>query len=308
MALLHVGGEARGAAWRNVFANELPEVEFRCWPDVGNARDIRYLIAWTLTPELIDSLPGLEILFSVGAGVDQLDLSIVPDHVRVVRMIEPGITTTMTEYVVTAVLALHRDLPFYLREQRAGRWSPAPTLLCSERRVGIMGLGELGRASLAALAPYGFPLRGWSRSAHSIPGVECFAGADELHAFLGACDILVCLLPLTDETRGILCRDLFERLPRGARIVNAARGGHLVAPDLLQALEQGQIATAMLDVTDPEPLPEGHPFYEHPAVFLTPHVSGVTRVETAVHSIIANLRREQAGLPLNGEIDRRRGY
>ncbi len=308
MALLHSGDEARGKAWQDVFARELPEVEFRCWPDMGDPGDIRYLVAWTLTRELIDSLPNLEILFSIGAGIDQLDLSIVPDHVRIVRMIEPGITTTMTQYVVTAVLALHRDLPFYLKEQREGRWSPARTLLCSERRVGIMGLGELGRASLAALAPFGFRLRGWSRSAHAIPGVECFAGADGLEPFLAGCDVLVCLLPLTAATRGILCRDLFERLPSGARVINAARGGHLVAQDLLDALDSGHIAAAMLDVADPEPLPRDHPFYRHPAVFLTPHISGVTRVETAVHSLIANLRRELSGLPLDGEVDRNRGY
>lgn len=308
MALLHVGDETRGVAWQRVFANDLPEVEFRCWPDVGDASEVRYLIAWTLTRELIESLPNLEILFSIGAGVDQLDPGLIPEHVRIVRMIEPGITTTMTDYVITAVLALHRDLPFYLREQRAGRWSPLPTLLASERRVGIMGLGELGRASLAALRPIGFPLRGWSRSAHAIDGVRCFAGEDGLGPFLAECDILVCLLPLTEETRGILCRDLFYRLPRGARVINAARGSHLIQQDLVAAIDDGHIAAAMVDVADPEPLPEGHLFYTHPAIFLTPHVAGVTRIETAVHSIIANLRREQAGLPLEGEVDRRRGY
>lgn len=307
-SILHCGDEARGTLWREVFALNLPEVDFRCWPDLGRAEDIRYLIAWTLDPELIASLPNLEILFSIGAGVDQLDLSIVPPHVRVVRMIEPGITVTMAQYVVMAVLALHRDLPFYLAEQRAGRWTQRDVLLCSERTIGFLGLGELARASLAALAPLGFRLLGWSRSGAEIDGVECYAGAEGLDPFLARCEILVCLLPLTDETRGILCRDLFDRLPGGGAIVNVARGGHLVAEDLCAALDDGQLSAAFLDVADPEPLPEGHPFHLHPAIFLTPHIAGVTRRETAVHALIANLRRVLAGEEPEGEIDRQRGY
>lgn len=307
-AILHCGDEERGVLWREVFAREMPEVDFRCWPDTGKAEDIRFLVAWTLTPELIAGLPNLEMLFSIGAGVDQLDLGIVPPHVRIVRMVEPGITTTMAQYVVMAVLALHRDLPFYLTEQRAGRWTQRDVLLCSERTVGFLGLGELARASLSALAPLGFNLIGWSRSGADIEGVEGYAGAQGLDPFLARCDILVCLLPLTQATRGILCRDLFGRLPRGAAIVNVARGGHLVQEDLLAALGEGQISAAFLDVADPEPLPAGHALYAHPAVFLTPHIAGVTRRETAVHALMANLRRILAGEKPEGEIDRGRGY
>jgi glyoxylate/hydroxypyruvate reductase A len=308
MHVLHYGDEARGQAWSAVFKAEVPEIAFRCWPDLGDPSEVRALVAWTLTDELIALLPNLEILFSIGAGIDQLDVGKLPPHLRIVRMIEPGITRTMADYVAMAVLALHRDLPFYLAEQRAGRWSHRDTLLTSERRIGVMGLGELGRAALAALAPHGFRLSGWSRTARAIDGVTGFSGPEGLDAFLGQSDILVCLLPLTNETRGILCRETFAKLPRGARLINAARGGHLVQDDLLAALDSGQLEAAMLDVTDPEPLPQGHPFYRHPAIVLTPHISGVTRRETAVHVLIDNLRREIAGQPLLGEVDRARGY
>ncbi len=307
-AILHVGPDARGQAWQAEFRRSLPEIEFRHWPDLGNPLDIRYLVAWKLTDELITTLPRLEVLFSIGAGVDQLDMSRVPDHVRIVRMIEPGITTTMAQYVVAAVLALHRDFPAYLDAQRRGEWTQRPTLLCEERTVGIMGLGELGRASLDMLAPLGFRLRGWNRSPRRIEGAECFAGAEELGAFLAGTDILVCLLPLTDETRGILSHELFAGLPRGARLVNAARGGHLVEADLLAALDSGQIAAAVLDVVQVEPLPENHPFRGDPRIFVTPHIAGVTRIETAVHALIGNLRDELAGKSLPGEVDRCRGY
>lgn len=308
MRVLHCGDEARGRAWSEAIARELPEVELRCWPGVGDAREIRHVVAWTLSDEVLAALPNLEVLFSVGAGVDQLAIDRLPPGLRVVRMIEPGITRTMADYVSMAVLALHRDLPFFLAEQRAGRWSWRDVPPAAERSVGIMGLGELGQAALTVLAPHGFQLSGWSRSPRAIAGTRCFAGAEALGDFLGQAEILVCLLPLTDETRGILCRDTFSLMPRGARLINVARGGHLVQEDLLEALDSGQLSAAVLDVTDPEPLPAGHPLYTHPAVILTPHVAGITRTDSAVHSLIDNLRRELAGLPLLGEVDRSHGY
>lgn len=307
-AILHYGDDARAAQWREIFAREMPQVEFRCWPDLGRTEDVRFLVAWTLPDELIASLPNLEILFSIGAGIDQLDLGRLPPGLRVVRMIEPGITDTMADYVAMAVLALHRDLPFHLAEQRAGRWSWRNVPPARQRRVGMMGLGELGRAALTALAPHGFQLAGWSRARRTIDGVECFAGDAGLLPFLARSEILVCLLPLTSGTRDILNRVTFAAMPRGAQLVNVARGGHLVQDDLLEALDNGHLSAAILDVTDPEPLPAGHPFFTHPAILLTPHVAGITRTDSAVHALIDNLRRAIANEPLAGEIDRRRGY
>lgn len=306
--ILHTGDPERGTMWQAVFAREMPEADFRCWPDLGDPSDIRHLVAWTLDPELIARLPNLEVVFSIGAGVDQLDLSLLPPQVRVVRMIETGITNTMAEFVATAALMLHRDMPAYMAQQRDGNWQAHDVLLCSERTVGVMGLGELGRASIARLAPLGFDVLGWSRSETQIAGATCYAGANGLETFLSRTDILVCLLPLTDATRGILCRDLFARLPRGASLINVARGGHLVQDDLIPALDGGQLRYALLDVASPEPLPAGHPFYSHPAIVVTPHVAGVTRRETAVHSLLANVRRVLAGEAPDGEVDRGRGY
>ena len=308
MAILHLGDEERGRAWREAFARELPEVDFRCSADEGKLSDVRQLVAWTIPQGIIERLSNLEVIFSIGAGVDQLDLGAVPHGVRIVRMIETGITRTMSEYVAMAVLALHRDLPLYLAQQRAGRWEPQHVLLARERSVGVMGLGELGLAALAALRPFDFRLSGWSRGARNVPGVKCYAGGEELGSFLAACDILVCMLPLTAETRGMLNRDLFWQLPEGARLVNVGRGAHLVQEDLLEALESGQLAAAVLDVTDPEPLPADHPLRRHPAVLITPHLAGVTRHETAIHPLLDNVRRLAAGMALEGEIDRTRGY
>ncbi|MEP7350216.1 MAG: glyoxylate/hydroxypyruvate reductase A [Sphingorhabdus sp.] len=308
MEILYHGNAARGLAWQEAVTRALPEVRFSCWPDAANLAEIRQVVAWTLPDEVIAALPNLEILFSVGAGIDQLDTARLPENLRIVRMIEPGIIGTMADYVAMAALALHRDLPFHVAEQRAGRSSWRDVAPAQQCRVGVMGLGELGRASLAKLAPLGFGLSGWSRSQYAIEGVACFAGETGLAPFLADCDILACLLPLTAETRHILNRDIFAMLPRGAKLINAARGGHLVQDDLLTALDSGQLASAMLDVTDPEPLPAGHPFYSHPAILLTPHVAGITRTDSAVVSLIDNLDRLLRGEPLVGEVDRRRGY
>lgn len=307
-SIVHCGDPKRGAAWAEVFARDCPQVPFHCWPETGDPRDVRYLIAWTLSPEVIGALPNLEVLFSIGAGVDQLDLSVLPPHVRVIRMIEPGITTTMAEFVTMAVLALHRDLPALVAGQRSGGFPYRPVRMAHERRVGIMGLGELGQAAIRMLLPIGFRLSGWSRSQREIAGVETHAGDEGMDAFLGGIDILVCLLPLTEETRGILCRETFAKMPMGAGLINVARGGHLVQDDLLEALESGRIGSAILDVSTPEPLPETHALRAHPAVFLTPHIAGVTRVDTAVHALIDALRGVIAGRPVAGDIDRSRGY
>ncbi|MCX7282779.1 MAG: glyoxylate/hydroxypyruvate reductase A [Novosphingobium sp.] len=309
MTFLYHGLEARGAVWADIFAARVPQLPFWRWGiDPVDPAAVRYLAAWNAPADFIAHFPNLEVLFSVGAGIDQLPLAALPPQVRVVRMVEQGIITGMAEYVAMACLALHRDLPFFITEQRAGRWTYRHTRLAAESRVGVMGLGELGKAALAMLAPLGFPLSGWSRSAHHIEGVTCFSGAGGLGAFLAQVDILICLLPLTPETRGILCRETFAMMPRGSALVNAGRGGHLVAEDLIAALDSGQLRAAMLDVTDPEPLPEGHAIYHHPAVFLTPHVAAETRHGSAGEVLADNVLRLLAGEPLLGEVDRTRGY
>ena len=214
----------------------------------------------------------------------------------------------MVEYVTLAVLALHRDFIDYRAQQQRAEWreirvQPAPT-----RRVGVLGLGQLGHAALQRLRSFGFSCAGWSRSRHAVDGVQCFAGADELPAFLARTDILVCLLPLTDATRGMLDAALFAQLPKGASVVNAGRGAQLVASDLISALDSGRLSAAVLDVCEPEPPPPDHPFWQHPRIWMTPHIASMTQPETAVDVVLENLRRHRAGEPLVGLVDRGRGY
>ena len=305
---LYKSDPVRGRQWAEVFQRLAPEIDFRIWPDIGTAEDVRFLAAWVPPEDLATRFPRLEVLFSSGAGVDQFDFEALPPALPVVRMVEPGIVRGMVEYVVHAVLDLHRDMPQYRRQQTLGTWRPLPVRPAGQRRIGVLGLGSLGQAVLAQLAGFGFDLAGWSRSQHAISGVQCHAGEGALSAFLSGTEILICLLPLTDETRGFLNQRVFAQLPHGASLVHVGRGPHLNEADLLEALASGQLAEAALDVTDPEPLPAEHPFWRHPQIRVTPHIASMTQPESAAEVVIDNLRRHRAGEAMTGLVDRRRGY
>lgn len=308
MTFLYKSDPVRGAEWARHFAQKVPDLPFDIWPDFGNPLEVRYLAAWQPPPAIATTFPNLEILFCTGAGIDHIDLSTVPASVSVVRMIEPGIADGMIEYVTLSVLALHRDWFEYGRQQQQGLWAPLRVQPAASRRIGVLGLGVLGKAVIDRLHRIGFACAAWSRSPHRLDGIDCYAGSDELSAFLARTDILICLLPLTDATRGILDRKAFDTLPVGASIINVGRGGHVVQQDLLNALDAGRISNAILDVADPEPLPPDHLFWRHPRVVLTPHIASETQPETAVDAVLANIRRHRNGEPLMGLIDRGRGY
>lgn len=214
----------------------------------------------------------------------------------------------MCEYATLAVLMLHRDVLDYRVDQLASSWSPRPLRTAASRTVGVMGLGTLGQAVLSRLSPFGFSLRGWNRSPRRIEGVACFSGPAEFESFLSGCEILICLLPLTPETRGILSAELFAKLPAGAALVNTGRGGHLVEQDLIPALDEGRLSAAVLDVTAVEPTPADHPFWRHPRIVLTPHIASMTQPESAGRVLLDNVRRHMAGEPMIGLVDLGRGY
>lgn len=308
MSILYQSEASRGRIWAGIFAAEAPDLPFHIWPDIGDGAAVEYLIAWQPPAELMQSLPSLKVLFSIGAGVDQIGLEQVPATVSVVRMVEPGIVSGVVEFATMAVLALHRKVLDYQRAQRAAEWRQLAVIPAAERRVGLMGLGVLGQAVLRALAPFGFALRGWSRTPKQIPGIACYSGSDGLGGFLGGCDILVCLLPLTNTTRRMLDSHLFDHLPMGAALVNLGRGGHLDQSALLEALDSGRLSAAILDVCEPEPLPSGHSFWRHPRILLTPHIAGATRPETAARVVLENIRRHRRGEPLHDVVDRAVGY
>lgn len=308
MALLYKADPVRGEQWKTLFAEHAPDIEWRAWPDIGDPTDIKYLAAWQAPENLQTLLPNLQVLFALSAGVDQLDLSRIPPSLPVVRLLDPGITQGMCEYASFAVLGLHRDMLRYRQQQIARCWQAHLLQPAHKRRVGVMGLGTQAQQILATLQPLGFALKGWARSAHRIAGVECFAGREQLPAFLSQCDIVMCVLPLTEQTRGILNRELFRQLPRGAALINMGRGGHLVEEDLLEALDSGQLSGAVLDVVQKEPASADHPFWDHPQILLTPHIAAMTQPESAFGVLLENIRCFERGEPMTGQIDRNKGY
>jgi glyoxylate/hydroxypyruvate reductase A len=223
-------------------------------------------------------------------------------------MIEPLLIKGMAEYITLATLALHRNLIHYIAAQRERRWEQQNVLVAPERRVGVMGLGAMGQAAVDALRPFGFQLAGWARLARSIDGIQCFAGTESLNSFLEQSDILVCLLPLTPQTRGILCRRTFDRLPRGACLINAARGAHLVEQDLLDALADGRLSAAILDVFAEEPPAQDHPFWDDPRILMTPHIASQTGARSGGLALLENVLRHRRGEPMVGLVQKETDY
>lgn len=296
------------AEWAPRLQAHLLGEEIRVWPDAGDPGTVDIALLWTQPPGGLAAYTGLRAVLSLGAGVNQLAPETLPVAVRLARLVDPGLCERMTEYCLLAVLRHYRGFDVFGQAQREGAWSyrlPEPR---QEYRVGVMGLGELGGSTARRLVANGFPVRGWTRLPHTIEGVECHAGAAALPAFLDGLRALICLLPLTAETEGILLAALFARLPPGAVLINAGRGAHLVEEDLVAALDSGRLAGATLDVFRQETPPANHLFWTHPRVLMTPHVASVGDPVTGAALLAENIRRARSGAPLLCEMDRARAY
>lgn len=309
MALvLHVGPR-RAQWWKETMQSLLPDIEVRGWDDPGDPAEVDYAVVWKHPAGGLLRFPNLKCIVSIGAGVDHVLVDPdLPKHVPIIRTVGDDLRQRMREYVSLHVLRFHRRLPEIEAAQPKREWNQIIEPPAPERRVGVMGLGFMGRFCAEALAMLGFDVAGWSRAKKDIPGLTCFGGDADFDAFLRRSEVLVCLLPLTPETDSILDRDLFAKLPAGACVINAGRGEHLVEEDLLAALDSGQVGGATLDVFRKEPLPDDHPFWDRPEVLVTPHVASLIDPLAGGKVIAKNIRLFRAGKPAPDMIDSAKGY
>ncbi len=287
----------------------MPGLDIRVWPQIGDPAAIDYALVWRPEPGLLAGLPNLKLVLSLGAGVDHILCDPqLPRAVPIVRLVDPYLTDAMSEYVALQVLRMHRQDFDYRTQQQAGIWRELPQKNAGQRAVGILGFGEIGQDAGRKLKALGFQVSGWGRHEKTVAGFATFAGRAGLVRLLAQSEILVCLLPLTSETQDILNASTFAALPKGAGLVNAGRGAHLVEEDLIPALDSGQLSGAALDVFREEPLPPSHPFWRHPRILVTPHIAGTTNPETAAPIVLDTIRRFEAGRPLLNWVDPARGY
>ena len=294
------------APWLEGLRSALPDAEVRAWQTGDAPAD--YAIVWQPPQAFFDEQPQIKAAFNLGAGVDALlRLNIAPST-KLVRLDDAGMAVQIAEYVCHALIRSYRGFGVYAQQASQSNWRVNTSPERDAFPVGIMGLGVLGERVARMVGALEFPVNGWSRSPKQIDGVRCFAGNDQLGNFLAESKVLVCVLPLTPQTQGILNRTMLSQLQSGAYLINVGRGAHLVEEDLLALLDSGQMAGATLDVFRTEPLPPGHPFWSHPQVEVTPHIAALTQRKRTIRQIVDKLHQLERGEAVAGLVDASAGY
>ncbi|NNE83470.1 MAG: glyoxylate/hydroxypyruvate reductase A [Alphaproteobacteria bacterium] len=294
--------------WRDGLHALMPDLDIRLWPDIGDPADIHYILVGRFNLDDMPELPNLRAVMPMFAGLEHLLYHPKCPPVPIVRTGMPEGDRAMTEYAILHVLRHHRHMPEYLAQQARCEWQSIDQKQPHEQRVGFMGFGEMAAAPARVLVDMHFDVAAWVRRAREADDVELFAGDDAFPAFLARTDILVCLLPITEKTRGILNAETFAQLPAGAAVINLGRGAHMVDEDLIAALDSGHLSGATLDATTPEPLPSDSPLWKHPKITVMPHIARRVRPETVGPQVVENIRRDRAGLPFLWQVDRDAGY
>lgn len=306
MSILIVCPHRDPADWKEALQAAAPEVRIEVYPEIEAPEAVEFALSWKHPFGIYKNLPNLKVVASMGAGVDHIikDREI-PQHIKITRVVDEQLTKDMSIFLLALILQHTRNLTFH---HCSTRWQPTHYQRPEEVQIGIMGLGVLGVAAAEILLKNGFKVCGWSKSSKNVPGVETFGGKEQLDEFLKRSTILVCLLPLTSETKNILDSDLFGKLPQGAYVINVARGEHLVEEDLLEMIEKGHLSGASLDVFREEPLPQDHPFWRNGKIKITPHIASVTSASRVAPQIIENYFKMKAGKPLRNVVDRDKEY
>lgn len=294
--------------WLEALQTALPEAKISLWQDHQKNELADYGVVWTPPQAFFDEQTKLQAVFNIGAGVDALLKRKIPPQVKIVRLEDAGMAVQMAEYVCMAVMNFYRQSSLMHQNQQQEKWQAPLIQERSEMTVGLLGLGVLGERVAKALQYFEYPVIAWSRTPKNLENVTSYVGAEQLSSFLKASKILVCLLPLTPQTEGILNKSNLEQLPKGAYLINAARGAHLIEQDLLDLLESQHLAGATLDVFRQEPLPAGHNFWQHPKIVITPHNAAQSLVGPCVAQISQQIKNLHQDLAVHGEVLPDLGY
>ncbi len=300
-----------GDVWSQLLANESPDLDFRSHPDTGDSRDIIAALIWDHPLDDLKTLPNLRLVASLGAGVDHIvdKRELIPPGVQVTRIVDPAMTEQMTEWCIMAMLTHLRSWEQYRELQQQRQYTELHDIrIPQDVTVGVLGLGVMGGHCAGVLAAMGYRVRGWSRSPRTIDNVACFDGMESMKAFLQPCDVVICLLPLTNSTRNILNRESLSWVQPGCYVINAGRGQHIVEEDLIAAIDDGHISGAALDVQREEPMNPNNPLWFHPKIKTFPHIAAFTIPRTCVPQIAENYRRLVDGEPLINTVDLDREY
>ncbi len=295
--------------YHRLLQEALPDWSVASWPQEVNTEAVTHVVTWKPPVNFFSRFPNLQVIFTLGAGVDKfLQRDDIPDHVTIIRLTDAGMAQQMTEYALYGLLHYQRQMDIYRQQQQAGSWQPQPTRLARNTRVTVLGLGQLGMQVAQNLAQLGYPVSGWSRQPRTIDNVRCVHGCAALDELLKETDVLFSVLPSTTETQHLLNAQRLALLPKDAALINAGRGTLIDQDALLALLNQQHLRFVLLDVFAEEPLPATHSFWQHPSVLITPHVAADTIPEEAVAQIAANMQALASGHPVQGMVDRHRGY
>lgn len=306
MSFLIISPNRDPQVWVEAIKELAPEIDLEIYPEVRDPDAVEFALCWNHPPGAFRQFPNLKAISSMGAGIDHiLQDREIPNNIKITRVIDEQLSEDMSIFVLSLVLEHLRNLTFH---HCGHSWERKMYQRPQDVRIGIMGLGVLGSSVAKKLKNNGFKVSGWSRTPKDLSGIRTFHGDHQLNHFLENSEILICLLPLTSETENILKKDLFEKLPKNAYLINVARGKHLVENDLLEALRSGHLSGASLDVFREEPLPQNHAFWSDPRIKITPHVASITSPSSVAPQIIENYYNLKNNLPLKNEVSRDTGY
>ncbi|QIH35627.1 glyoxylate/hydroxypyruvate reductase A [Sphingobacterium sp. DR205] len=308
MSIALILNSARAEEWKLEINRYLPEIKVEIYPEIQNYSEVEFALCWKPDAGYYTHFPKLKVIQSGGAGIDHLFPKTIPSHIHTCRIVDPMLKSDMFEHVLTCLMHSMKNFSLYTIDKATRHWLPLVYNSIGQTRVTILGLGEIGGHVAERLVQLGFNVNGWSNSPKNLQGVVSFAGMEGLSRAVENTDFIVNVLPLTDATRGILNRNLFNLCPKGTVLLNVGRGEHLAEDDLLEAITSGQLAHAYLDVFHQEPLPQDHPFWNCGSIFITPHVASRTNIGSSVIQVVENYRRMVAGRPLLNEVSLEKGY